>query len=384
MNKNRLHWAVLSALCMSSHAYALPEDNVRLKLDYNFSRDSNYFRVANDAHALALIGSTDTAVTIRRAGLGMDADLRVGRQEITLRSSFIQVDFDRVILKPATELNLQANWNWVIGNKLSGSLSHRLQHELQSQADAQSAQQNKQKQSFSGLSASYQIHPSIYLDAGITNARYAFTPTARQVLDRTERGYSLGWRWPTSAGNFVGMQYRKTEGDYPNQMPARPFEQTELMLNGSWSPNGVSRYAWSAGQTRRIDGAVTLRQPTWSFTSYWMPTGKLKLDSSFGKSVASSETTSAATTTATHNAAVGATWLATSKLTLNGNIRSQDIQYDDTGRTDQIRGSDVTLSYQAMRSLQATLGYGAERRSSSIGIAEYRYERWNLGLQAAF
>jgi len=371
-------------LCVASGAYAHPEDTVRLKLEYSVSHDSNYFRVANDAQAQALLGSTDTSVTIHRVGVGGDAALRFGRQLVALRSSFSQVDYDRVMLKPATELSVKADWNWVVGNRLSGSLNYLTKQELQSQADASTTEQSKQKQTVTGFSASYQAHPSFYLDFGLSEATYVYSPDVRKVLDRTERIHSLGWRMPTAAGNYLGMQYRKIEGDYPNQLPARPYEQTELNLNGNWAPSGVSRLAWAVGQTRRIDGSTTLRQPTWSLSGNWAPTGKLSFNASISKSVGSSDTATISTTTATDNMTLGAAWLATSKITLNGTLRSQNVQYDEASRTDQIKGGGLTLGYQALRSALATLSYDTERRNSSVGSADYRYERWSAGLRAEF
>ncbi|MDP1682189.1 MAG: outer membrane beta-barrel protein [Burkholderiales bacterium] len=381
--KRLLHWSAWATLCVASGAYAHPEDTVRLKLEYNVSHDSNYFRVANDAQALALLGSTDASVTTHRVGAGVDADLRFGRQVVALRSNFTQVDFDRVILKPSTELNARVDWSWVVGNQLSGSLNYLIQQNLQSQADVSTTEQSKQKQTVMGFSASYQAHPSFFLDFGLSDATFAFSPSSRKVLDRTERIHSLGWRMPTSAGNYLGMQYRKTEGDYPNQLPARPYEQTELNLNGNWAPTGVSRIAWAVGQTRRIDGPTTQRQPTWSLSGNWAPTGKLSFNASVSKSVGSSDTATVSTTTTTDNATLGATWLATSKITLSGTMRSQNVQFDEA-RTDQIRGGGLTLGYQALRSAQATLSYDTERRNSSVGSADYRYERWSAGLRAEF
>lgn len=382
--KPPLHWSAFAALCVASGAYAHPEDTVRLKLEYSVSHDSNYFRVANDAQALALLGSTDASVTTYRAGAGVDADLRFGRQLVALRSSFYQVDYDRVILKPSTELSVKADWNWVLGNRLSGSLNYLTKQELQSQADVSTAEQSKQKQTVAGFSASYQAHPSFYLDFGLSDATYAFFPSSRKVLDRTERIHSLGWRMPTSAGNYLGMQYRKTEGDYPNQSPARPYEQTELNLNGNWAPTGASRLAWAVGQTRRIDGPNTQRQPTWSLSGNWAPTGKTSFNMSWAHSVGSSETATVSTTTVTDNATLGATWLATSKLTLSGTVRSQNVQYDEAARTDQIRGGGFTLGYQVLRSAQATLGYDTEQCNSTVGSADYRNEKWSAGLRAEF
>ncbi len=69
---------------------------------------------------------------------------------------------------------------------------------------------------------------------------------------------------------------------------------------------------------------------------------------------------------------------------MSGTVRSQNVQYDEVGLTDQIRGGGITLGYQALRSAQATLSYDTERRNSSVGSADYRYERWSAGLRAEF
>lgn len=384
MTKPRLHWSAFAALCVASGAYAHPEDSVRLKLEYGITHDSNHFRVANDAQALALLGSTDTSVTTSRTGAGVDADLRFGRQQVTLRSMFYSVDFDRVQLKPTTELRVLADWNWVAGKRLSGSLNYRVQQELQSQADVSTAEQSKQEQTVTGFSASYQVHPSFYLDLGLSEATYVYSPTARKVLDRNERSHSLGWRFPTRAGNYLGMQYRKTEGDYPNQLPARTYEQTEYNLNGIWAPTGVSSLAWAVGQSRRTDGPITLSQPTWSLSGTWAPAGKISFNARWAHSVGSSESATVSTTTVTDDTALGATWRATAKLSLKGTVRGQNVQYDEAGRTDRIRGGGIALQYQPLRSVQATLSYDSERRDSSVSAAEYRYEKWSAALRAAF
>ena len=380
----RFHLGVFAALCITGATYAHPEDPVRLRLDYSISYDSNYFRVANDAQALALLGSTDTSVTTYRTGVGIDADLRFARQLVVLKGDFARVDFDRVFLKPTTELNALADWKWVLGNRLSGGLNYRISESLQSQADVSSTEQSKLAQTIVGFSASYQVNTSFYLDYGLNESTYKYAPVARKVLDHNERSQSLGWRLPTRAGNFLGMQYRTTEGDYPQQVPARTFEQTELNFNGSWAPSGMSRIAWAFGQTRRIDGATTTRQPTWSLNGNWTPTGKTNFTASWGRTVGSSENANISTTTVTENAALGATWNATGKLSLSGTLRGQNVQYDTTGRTDQIQGGGLTLGYQALRSVQATVGYDTERRNSSLDSVEYRAEKWSAGLRVAF
>ena len=380
----RLHVGVFAAMCISSCAYAGPEDTVRLRLDYNIARDDNYFRVANDAQALALIGSTDTAVTTYRTGAGVDADLRLGRQVVSLSAGFARVDYDRVFLKPSTELNALADWKWVVGNRFSGSLNYHASENLQSQADVSTTEQSKQELTTLGFSASYQVNPSFYLDYGFNESTFVYSPTTRSALDHTERTQSLGWRLPTRAGNFLGMQYRKSDGEYQNEVPARKFEQTELNLNGSWAPTGLSRIAWALGQTRREDGATKLRQPTWSLNGNWTPTGKTSFNLSWGRSVGTSESATVSTTTITDNAALGATWKATAKISLSGTLRGQNVQYDTTGRTDQIRGGGLTLGYEALRSVQTTLGYDTEQRNSTLDSAEYRSKKWSAGLRASF
>jgi len=63
-------------LAMPYSAWALFGDSVRPYVSYSISQDSNYFRVANDAQAQALLGTSDSAVTSRTGEVGVDADLK--------------------------------------------------------------------------------------------------------------------------------------------------------------------------------------------------------------------------------------------------------------------------------------------------------------------
>ena len=384
MTIHRLHWGALAALCVANGAYAHPEDTVRPWLEYNVTHDSNYFRVANDAQALAQLGSTNTAVTTYRSGVGVDADLRMGRQLVALRGALSKVKYDHQMLKPTSEWRASADWIWVLGNRLTGSLNYRIQESLQSQADASSTEQSKQEQTNIGFRASYQVHPSFYLDYGVNEATFVYSPATRKGSDRSERSQNVGWRMPTRAGNHLGMQYTKTDGEYPNQSPVQRYEQTEYNLNGSWAPTGISRLSWAVGQTRRIDGPTTLNQPTWSLSAGWTPTGKTSFNASLGRSVGSSETATVSNTTITDTATLGVTWSATAKITMSANLRGQNLEYTPVGRTDQVRSGGLSLGYQMWRSGQATMSYDTERRNSTVQSAEYRNEKWSVGLRAAF
>lgn len=376
---------LLPLLAVSFPAMALPEDNLRPYVEYLTFHDSNYFRLANDGQALALLGTTNTAATIRRIGVGLDADLKLSRQALVLRTNLNQTSFDRRELQNQSGGSVLARWNWALGHDLTGELSARKTRDLLSQTDLNSLGANVQETRRTTFDAKYHLHPSFSLNGGIGRYAISYSNPARVVLDRDDKIASLGWLFQSRFGSQFGMEYLRTDGQYPNPAATvNHYEQSELNLQGGWSPGGLSRIRGQAGYTRRKEGQFVLSQPTWRLSADWNAGGKATLSASVQRRVQTSDTVTSSTANVSDSADVNAAWNLTAKTALTASVRELNWKYPSISRTDRLHIGSVGLSYQPDRSVLFGLAYESGQRNSNLDAADFRYRTVTASLRAAF
>lgn len=372
-------------LAMPYSAWALFGDSVRPHVSYSVAHDSNYFRVANDAQAQALLGTSDTAVTSRNIEAGVDANLRLSRQTIMLRANLNQTSFDRPELQSQNGRLMNADWQWVIGNKWNGNLSYLQSREVQSQTDAVSSQASTQDRTELNFGANYQISPNYFLTAGAANNRSEFSPAGREILNRDENTQNLGVRFVTDAGNSIGLQYRRLDGRYVNRpAPTDRFEESEISLLANWRPSGLSQIQAQVGQTRRTENQVEQSTPSWNITANWTPGGKTTLSAFIRRQVTSSDTVTSASSSTTRSQGLSANWQLSAKTVLNAALTAETQDFSGIARRDDTQTANLGLRYQALRSLSFGLNYQNGRRDSNLDNADYRYRQVTVNVLGSF
>jgi hypothetical protein len=372
-------------LALPYSAWALFGDSVRPYVSYSVAHDSNYFRVANDAQAQALLGTGDTAVTSRTGEVGVDADLKFSRQTVALRANLNQTRFNRSELQSQDGYLLSADWQWVIGNKWNGNLRYLQARELEQQTDAVSTQAQTQDRNDLSFSANYQISPNYLLTAGAANNRSEFSPADRESLNRDENTQNLGVRFVTDAGNSIGLQYRRLDGRYVNRpAPTDQFEESEISLLANWRPSGLSQIQAQVGQTRRTENQIEQSTPSWNVTADWTPGGKTTLSVFVRRQITSSDTVTSASSSDTRSQGLTANWQLTGKTVLNAGYTLEKQDYTGITRRDDTQTTDLGLRYQALRSLSFGLNYQNGRRDSNLDSADYRYRLVTVNVLGSF
>ena len=366
-------------------AWALFGDSVRPYASYSLARDSNYFRVANEAQAQALLGSSDTAVTTRNIAVGVDADFRFGRQTVLLRTNVNQSNFDRPQLQSQNGRLLNADWQWVIGNQWSGNLGYLQARELQSQNDAVSSQASVRDRNDLNISVNYLLHPSISVQAGGRRSRSEFSPGSRAILDLEENTRNLGFRFISRAGNQIGLQWRQVDGNYLNRpAPNDQFQQSEISLQGDWRLGGHTLIHAQVGNTRRNENQNTQQSPTWRLAVDWTPTGKSSLSAFLQRQINSSDSIATATSNVNRMQGLSANWQLSAKTILNAALTTETLDFTNLARRDKTQTANVGMSYQPTRNITLGLNYQVGRRDSNLDSVDYRYRQVTTNIRGSF
>lgn len=372
-------------LAMPGVVWALPDDTVRLQLEYDLSQDSNYYRLANASQAQALLGSSNLGVTTQAVSVGADVDLKFSRQIVLLRSSVNQTRFDRPQLQSQNGYAFNADWQWVVGNQWNGSLGFLKSRTLQSQIDALTAQASVLDRNDLNFSAIYLLNPSFSLNSGVRTSSQTYSPSSRALLNLEENTLDLGFRFISRAGNQIGLQLQQIDGRYVNRpAPMDQYQQSDISLQSDWRLGGHTLLHAQVGKTRRDDKQSTQSSPSWRFAVDWTPSGASSLNAYASQQITSSDSLTTATSSVSNTQGVNANWQVSAKTVLNAALTSETLDYSGIARSDKTQTATLGLRYQPISAISIGLSFQFGNRNSNVEGANYRYRLLTANIRGSF
>ena len=97
--------------------------DIRPYVGANISYDDNVFRFSSPSQAQQAFGSSATADTITRLDVGLDANVRLSRQQLRLSAALSESRHNRFDLLDNTAKSALLAWDWQLGNDFLGVLS---------------------------------------------------------------------------------------------------------------------------------------------------------------------------------------------------------------------------------------------------------------------
>ncbi|HEX2566482.1 MAG TPA: hypothetical protein VHL85_06460 [Burkholderiales bacterium] len=378
---------------------AYPVDEARGPLNFfvqgGVMRDNNVARLSSSTNTSAVLGSNQRSDTVTRLGAGVRYDQRViGRQRVRLEARGDQYWYDRYSTFNNFAYGLLAQWDWEVGNQLSGTLGYQRRRVLVDLAEIQSLSKDT-------------ITENRYYATGA----YAFAPTwrVRGGLDRSDvhrnndavsghtNGATAGIDYFTALGNSLGVEVRRTTGDFAAPqvtsdvgniaLPvavSNQFHETEVAGVGNFTFGPQWRIGARLGQTKRehtILGQRDFKGSTGRVTVDWLPGTKTILSFAAYKE-ARPIVDLAASYAVVRGIQFGPSWAATAKLVFNARLISERRSYagDPTvpllglpQRDETIKGTRFSVGWEPIRHTEISLGLDHGIRSSNILGRDYSY-----------
>ena len=386
-------------LLLTSISFAAA-DNFTPYVNTSVSYDSNVYRVANDAEAISVLGSTKTDDTVRYLGAGFRAELPVSRQQLLIDASVKKANHDNFSVLDHTQTEGKATWRWQVGNLWSGNLGTRYSESLSTFYELQSVLKEIRTQNVSFLDGGYQIHPDWRLVAGVrrSNIRYR----EEKELDRDVRSEQLEIQYRNTLNTRVGLRTKVTEVDLLNledvggTLVSNDSKETEISGAFYWEGTNKSHFEARLGVTDRKYDELKERDFRGSIgrlTYRWFMTRITKLDIALWQeeSEYNDETT---TFVVTKGVSIRPTWSATRKITVNGEIsyRHDDFEGESAviigsgqaQREDDIRLLRINASYAHTRNVSWSIAYQTEKRTSNRADSEFDYRQIDAKVQLSF
>ena len=385
-NYHRLRlWAALAALSALPAMAAEPEEGIHLYGGIGWAYDDNLLRIADDEQPFGGRRSD----SYRTGEAGVVVNKRISRQRVAASAKVSKVKFDHFDQLDYDGRDVQANWNWAVGNKLEGRAEAMYLQTLAPYTDFRSDQRNLRRQRRQLLDAGYRMHPSWKLRAGAMRDKYTYALFEQRYNDRTEKTFEAELLYQPKSGSSAGLVARRVKGEYPYRRPFDPlvlnddFTQDELKARVHWLASGVTTLQALAGYVRR-------RQPSYGegskggfngrVNASYTPVGKLNYNVALWREFAPIESPSVSYTL-NKGASIGATWDASAKVKVEATAlyerRAYSARFAFPGSDDlddAIRSARLNATWQARPRVQVVAGYVYQARSGSPVLGTGRFE----------
>lgn len=285
-------FALLTGVSWPTAAFA--QQGIRPFAGVRYTVDSNLFRTANDAEAIAQTGSTDTEETIVHYFAGIDIIVPVSLQRFTLSGQADLAQYENNSELNHTAIDGRGNWDWQVGNLWSGTAGVGYRLGLTEFNESNEPIQDLVSRETLGATARFQFLPDWAVLGGVGNDKTTHDvqasdalsqaandnlKAARSRLDNTQTAYTGEIQYATTANTKVGVRTVFVEGEF--DVDSTPnFEETEISGVVYWEATGKSHLEARFGQTERDVNAtnVNFSGSTYRLTYKWLVTEKTNLE----------------------------------------------------------------------------------------------------------
>lgn len=380
---------VLGALLAVS-AHAKEGDTFRPFVSYARHYDSNLFRLAESEYALVPERSDQYGVL----SAGVNMDWQPGRQRIIASASKSQVRYARNSYLDYDGSDYQLRWNWRVGNPWSGLVGATQSVTQSSFSDLSGLRINNQvtrENQFANVD--WQLHPRWNLGLAADAATSTNSTVQQASQDYEDKSVAASLGYTTPKGSSLRGQLRRVEGKYPNRLAntfvERAYTQTEYNLLGDWSVSGkLVTHARVGYVVRDNDTARSgFSSLAGRLSVDYLSTAKTGLNWAVYRELSNSDDINASYQVNT-GTSLGASWVATAKVTLYAGAAFENRLFKDTGglnqRDEDTLSGSLTMRYAPIRMAALDVGVQAGRRNSNVAINDYKFHGVFMNVRADF
>jgi exopolysaccharide biosynthesis operon protein EpsL len=382
---------------VAAPAGAGPNDALHVYGGVAYGHDDNLLRVPEDQPAFD--GTRGDSWWTREAGLIFDKTY--SRQHVTLVAKLSKTSFDHFTQLDYDGKDLQANWNWQLGNHLEGRIGTSYQQVLAPYTDFRSDERNLRRSRSTYAEGAWRFHPAWRVRTGFQRDKYSYEALSNLYNNRTEDAAEVELDYLARSESTVGLVARRVRGSYPFPRPVGPFifndnfSQDELKVRVRWLATGATAIDALIGYTRREQpsfGPGTTSGVAGKINATWQPHGKMTYKAAVWRDFAPLEST-LVSYTLNNGASVGAHWDATAKITVDADAVYERRNYNarrEFAGADNLRDAIRTLSMRATweprPTVQLQAGLAHQERSGSVvlGTGSFTSNSVTLNANAQF
>ena len=386
------------AICSMSASLAAPGDEgFDLLAGLGYFHDDNLFRLP-DEHPGFDGQRSDSA---RQAHAGLLFNKTYGRQEVYAQAKFTKVEFDRFDQLDYDGKDVQARWNWQLGNRLDGVLGANYAQTLAPYTDFRSNRRNLREHRRQYFDGAWRFHPGWRARTAASRDKYTYELLVQRFNDRTEDAVEIGGDYLPRSGSTVGLVARRIKGNYLNRRMFgglsldERFEQEELKARINWIASGSTMVQVLAGHARRKYRARSERDASGfngRITAVHQPRGKMRYTAAAWREFSAVES-NVISYSLNRGASAAASWEATAKIRVDANASIEKRSYNARvplnaaqDLDDSLKQASLSATWNPRRTVALTAALARQERSGSpfLGLGRFKANTVSLAANLQF
>lgn len=360
----------------------------------NISYDDNVFRFSSPSQAQQAFGSSATGDTIKRLDVGLDANVRLSRQQLRLSASLSESRYNRFDLLDNTAKSALLAWDWQLGNDFFGVLSASKNESIAGFNEIRNPVKNLRTVERQSASVNWRFHPDWTAYASRDQIQTENELLSFESLNREDKITETGMRYRNPLGTQLALSYRLIDSEYPNRtgfaavLFGDESVQSALTLEAAWLPSAKTRIStrlsrvkidYEDSPQREFSGINQRADIGHALTS------KVTLNASVYKEVSPIDDILSTYLEAT-GLSFNPSWAISSKLVLRGGVGYEEREYlGSTGilsngfltatddRSDSSKTANLALAYVPSLKSLIQLQYQTEKRQSSLNNQSFEF-----------
>ena len=380
----------------ASFASAIVGDPVRPFAEISYAHETNLLRAA----PTQLHGDSG-ADSYRRVDAGVVLDKSFGRQHVSGNFKLSRTLFEKFTGLDNQAKDLQATWNWQVGNDVEGNLGAQYTQGLAPFSEFRSNVRNLRTQKNSFVDAKWRVYSNWSLHAGVTHQSLAYDFFRQQIGNRNEDAQEIGLDYLPASGSSIGVVFRRTRDSYPVQQQlgtlvvANSYRQNDYKLKADWIVSGKSRLQFLGGVVQRDYDVFQSRNktaPSVRITDIWQPTNKIKLVLAAYHEISPSDDLTV-NYSVNNGVSLATSWDVLAKVRLDALLRRENRDFNaasafsaasPSNRLEKSRFGSVQLTWSPRQDVQLTTSLFRDDLDATFAQRAYRAAGAVVGLRAVY
>lgn len=356
--------------------------------------DSNLLRIDDDDNS-RIGGNSGRSDTLKKNLLGINVDWHYSRQQLLVNAAVSDNDFQRFNTLDYQGRYLKTQWNWQLGNYLSGNIGQTYSRALASFNDIRGLSGNLRDQQNHFFNLNWLLHPRWQAKLTYLGNDLEYEEAIQRVGDTQTNTVGLGLDYLTPKGSSIGFKIDQEDGSYPNRTITEAstiddgYNQHKASVSADWQYSVKTSFQLqTAYVTRDYDNvperdyqAIDKR-----ISATYKPTVKTRVQISvFDETYPRDDLQ--ASVSENFGQSLKLSWLPTNKLTVAANYRRESREdIDDPGfivgpftqRQEDNNNFSFSLNYEPHRNLDFSAGYNRVERDSTLPLGDFDADIFSL------
>lgn len=403
---------IIAALFCSATGNLLAEGILEFKpsIGVDTTYDDNIYRFSTPEQAKAVFGTSSTSDTIVRTELGLDVDLRLSRQLISLTSNISKSEYNRFDQLNNVGKSFGLAWDWQLGNQFFGQIGASESEAFSGFDELRNASGNIRVAKRKFANANWRLHPSWTASVNASTSSSDNSLGIYSFLNNESNAIQAGIQYRNLRGTQLSLAYRNSVLNYKDNVGDRLVlfgdESTtnELIVNATWEPTTKIRLSTRLSQINLDynNANFTSILPQRSFSGLnkrviidYLASAKTNINFNIYNEIFAVEELSS-TFVKSKGFSINPSWRPTDKLSFTASWGTNERDFlGDSGistitslvfidRFDKTKSTSMSMVYLPTQKSLVRLTYSGADRTSSLDRENYEFNMVNLAFKYFF